>query len=115
MNAPLPPSCEQAMTELATLPPQTSRGSWSRNALEQLLLLGRLDEPHRPLLEAERRELASVEFEEDIDQRVAEAEEVEFFGHHAFPFFSILAHVSRSVTARLKTSLPGVESRSTQK
>src|SRR5438067_1321633 len=31
MNAPLPPSCEQAMTELATDPPLTSRGSWSPN------------------------------------------------------------------------------------
>ena len=30
-------------------------------------------------------------------------------------FFSILAHVSRSVTARLNTSFAGVESRSTQK
>ena len=30
-------------------------------------------------------------------------------------FFSILAHVSRSVTARLNTNFPGVESRSTQK
>ena len=32
-----------------------------------------------------------------------------------FFFFSIFAQVSRSVTARLKTSLPGVESLSTQK
>ena len=32
-----------------------------------------------------------------------------------FPFFSIFAQVSASVTARLKTSLPGVESLSTQK
>src|SRR5262245_29955823 len=32
-----------------------------------------------------------------------------------FPFFSILAHVSRSVTARLNTSFPGAESLSTQK
>src|SRR5689334_1678311 len=32
-----------------------------------------------------------------------------------FPFFSILAHVSLSVTARLKTSFPAIVSLSTQK
>ena len=50
---------------------------------EQLLLLGRIDEPHRRPFEREGRELRVGEFEEDIDQRVAEADEVEFVRHRS--------------------------------
>ena len=46
---------------------------------EQLLLVVVLGEAHRPLVERERAELRVGEFEEDVDQRVAEADEVEVF------------------------------------
>ena len=81
MNAPRPPSCEQRDDRVG----DAAAGDEPRLVVverrEQLLLLGRLDEPHRPPLEAERRELLVGEFEEDIDQRIAEADEVEFARH----------------------------------
>ena len=66
------------MTEFATLPPLTSRGSWSPNAASSFSAR-RARRAASSLLEAERRELLVGQFEEDIDQRVAEADEVEFF------------------------------------
>ena len=67
------------MTELATDPPLTSRGSraWSRSS--KPLLLGGLDEPHRAPLEAERGELLVGHLDEDVDDGVAQAADVEVF------------------------------------
>ena len=76
MNAPLPPSCEQAMTELATDPPLTSRGSRAWNRSSKRLLLGMIDQPHRAALEAQGGELGFVQLEQDIHQGVAQAADV---------------------------------------
>jgi hypothetical protein len=48
-------------------------------AVEQLLLLGPLDEPHRPFFQREAGEVGVGQFEEDIDERVAQPADVELF------------------------------------
>ncbi len=85
MNAAWPPSCEKAMTELATEPPLTSRGSraWKRSSND--LLLGQVDQPHRAALEAESGEIRVGHFEEDVDDGVAQAAKLKFFFRHVNP------------------------------
>ena len=50
-------------------------------ALQKRLLLGQLDQPHGAALEAERGELGVVQFEENVDDGIAEAANLEKFRH----------------------------------
>src|SRR5262249_27467969 len=69
--------------------------------LDQGPLLGRLDQPHRPLLEPERGELPVGQLQQDIDQGVAEPAHVELFGH-VVPSWSKAERGRRGFSPRMK-------------
>ena len=81
MNAPWPPSCEHGDDRVGDRPAADQPRLVVAELGQQRLLLRRLDEPHRAPLEAERGELLVGQFEEDVDQGVAQAADVELFGH----------------------------------
>ncbi len=82
------------MIELATDPPLTSRGSRSAKRVEQLPLLLGFDQPHRAAFELQRRELRVGQFEEDIDDRIAQAADVEFFHNDSIQNNSLIKQPS---------------------
>ena len=98
------------MTELATEPPLTSLGSLLLKRREQSFLFVEFDEPHGAAFEAELGEFCVVDFDEDVDDGVAQAAELEFF-HGRFPLCSsgnINRCMSAMSTRRLVSSRPRI-------